>query len=50
MNTKIESHPDTAVEDLRISEPFEELETFADTFNFSTLADKDHKHLIQLSC
>jgi len=41
----IEAHPDSAVEDLRISEPFEELSAFADNFNLSTLSDKEHKHV-----
>lgn len=44
-HTVIESHPDSAIEDLRLDRPFPSLETYVESINLSTLSKKDHSHI-----
>ncbi|KAK7504555.1 hypothetical protein BaRGS_00004041, partial [Batillaria attramentaria] len=40
----VESHPDSAHEDLRLDRPFPGLETYCDSLNLATMNKKDHSH------
>ncbi|KYQ90227.1 amyloid beta precursor protein-binding protein 1 [Tieghemostelium lacteum] len=41
----IESKPDTPMDDLRISEPFKELEDYANSINLESLNSQQHSHI-----
>jgi len=43
-HTIIESKPDNPIDDLRIANPFPELEKYADAIDMSTLNSTDHSH------
>ncbi|XP_014681577.1 PREDICTED: NEDD8-activating enzyme E1 regulatory subunit-like [Priapulus caudatus] len=40
----IESHPDSAIPDLRLLKPFPELEEYADLMDLGAMTKKDHSH------
>ncbi|XP_071476707.1 NEDD8-activating enzyme E1 regulatory subunit-like [Diadema antillarum] len=43
-HTVVESHPDSAHDDLRLDRPFPSLVEFADTFDLSAMSKQDHMH------
>ncbi|KAK7114181.1 NEDD8-activating enzyme E1 regulatory subunit-like isoform X2 [Littorina saxatilis] len=43
-HTIVESHPDSALEDLRLDRPFPGLQTFCDSLNMETMTKKEHGH------
>ncbi|XP_053560129.1 NEDD8-activating enzyme E1 regulatory subunit isoform X2 [Bombina bombina] len=43
-HTVIESHPDNALEDLRLDQPFPELKEHLQLFDFGNMEKKDHSH------
>ena len=40
----VESHPDSAIEDLRLDDPFPSLVTFCDSLDLDSMSKKDHSH------
>ena len=40
----VESHPDNAISDLRLDEPFPALTQFCDSLDLSTMNKKEHSH------
>uniref|UniRef100_A0A1A8QQW4 NEDD8-activating enzyme E1 regulatory subunit n=1 Tax=Nothobranchius rachovii TaxID=451742 RepID=A0A1A8QQW4_9TELE len=43
-HTVIESHPDNALEDLRLDRPFDEFKSHIKSYNLSIMDKKDHSH------
>ncbi|XP_062327622.1 NEDD8-activating enzyme E1 regulatory subunit [Osmerus eperlanus] len=43
-HTVVESHPDNALEDLRLDQPFPELSHHIQSYNLHTMDKKDHSH------
>ncbi|KAM9301535.1 NEDD8-activating enzyme E1 regulatory subunit [Gastrophryne carolinensis] len=43
-HTVIESHPDNALEDLRLDQPFSELQEHLQLYNLDSMERKDHSH------
>ncbi|KAM6981339.1 NEDD8-activating enzyme E1 regulatory subunit [Aplochiton taeniatus] len=43
-HTVVESHPDNALEDLRLDQPFEELKTHIQAYDLDSMGKKDHSH------
>ncbi|XP_030620727.1 NEDD8-activating enzyme E1 regulatory subunit isoform X1 [Chanos chanos] len=43
-HTVIESHPDNALEDLRLDQPFPELKNHIDSYDLDSMEKKDHSH------
>ncbi|RXG60580.1 NEDD8-activating enzyme E1 regulatory subunit [Armadillidium vulgare] len=44
-HTIIESHPDNIIPDLRLDQPFPALSYYAESFDFSTMTDREHSHV-----
>ena len=40
----VESHPDSAIEDLRLDDPFPSLVAFCDSLDLDSMSKKDHSH------
>uniref|UniRef100_A0A3B4CGN8 NEDD8-activating enzyme E1 regulatory subunit n=1 Tax=Pygocentrus nattereri TaxID=42514 RepID=A0A3B4CGN8_PYGNA len=43
-HTVVESHPDNALEDLRLDQPFTELKNHISTYDLDSMEKKDHSH------
>lgn len=43
-HTVVESHPDNALEDLRLDQPFSELKKHIDAYDLDNMEKKDHSH------
>uniref|UniRef100_A0A3P9MCI0 NEDD8-activating enzyme E1 regulatory subunit n=1 Tax=Oryzias latipes TaxID=8090 RepID=A0A3P9MCI0_ORYLA len=43
-HTVIESHPDNALEDLRLDQPFEEFKNHTNSYDLDSMDKKDHSH------
>lgn len=43
-HTVIESHPDNALEDLRLDQPFDEFKDHAQSYDLDSMEKKDHSH------
>ncbi|CAB4008066.1 NEDD8-activating enzyme E1 regulatory subunit [Paramuricea clavata] len=43
-HTVIESHPDNMFEDLRLDQPFPQLQTFSDSLDLTSMSKLDHSH------
>ncbi|XP_064610476.1 NEDD8-activating enzyme E1 regulatory subunit-like isoform X2 [Liolophura sinensis] len=43
-HTVVESHPDNALEDLRLDQPFHDLEQFCDSLDLDSMTKKEHSH------
>uniref|UniRef100_A0AAY4B051 THIF-type NAD/FAD binding fold domain-containing protein n=1 Tax=Denticeps clupeoides TaxID=299321 RepID=A0AAY4B051_9TELE len=43
-HTVVESHPDNALEDLRLDQPFTELKNHIDSYDLDSMEKKDHSH------
>ncbi|TRY69781.1 hypothetical protein DNTS_006011 [Danionella cerebrum] len=43
-HTVVESHPDNALEDLRLDQPFTELKHLVESYDFQSMEKKDHSH------
>ncbi|KAK3737522.1 hypothetical protein QZH41_010636, partial [Actinostola sp. cb2023] len=47
-HTVVESHPDSALEDLRLDRPFLGLQSYVDSLDFNTMTKEEHSHIPNL--